>query len=108
MAKLNRPSLVFLVFAGGLLIVACSTASRIRGPDGTDNYWNIKCGVAVKSACFEEAADKCHDGYTIVESGVGRLLVRCRLPGEAAPPANGQVGPTPTTTTTTDAGVPPP
>lgn len=83
------------VFLSGL--AACASATRVRGPDGSMNWYAIDCAYS-RSYCAEKAGDMCPRGYEVAdqsdqhgwrvqsnENGVsggstynGTMLVRCR------------------------------
>jgi hypothetical protein len=73
-----RTLLVIMVAA---VLVGCSTATNIRGPNG-EKMVMIECGAAVPaSVCYERANKECPAGYREVErnSGLNRqeLKVQC-------------------------------
>lgn len=85
-----------------LALAACTTVTRVKGPDGTDHWYAVSCGGG-KYNCYQAAADQCPRGYILADSSGGAvatsnfvgyqgdMLIRCKAGGAGAqhtpPPA---------------------
>jgi hypothetical protein len=49
------------------LRLAAQPAERVRGPDGTDDWFNISCRHS-ESNCYAKAGEVCPGGYVIADS----------------------------------------
>jgi hypothetical protein len=84
-----------------LALAACTTVTRVKGPDGTDRWFAVSCGGG-KYNCYEAAAEQCPRGYIVADSGGGAvatgnfvgyqgdMLIKCKAGG-----ANGSREPSP-------------
>jgi hypothetical protein len=79
------------------LLPGCISVTKVRGPDGTDDWLALQCGGGL-TRCWEEAANQCPHGYVIADSGtqttvssvsvgktqsvtsgtMGELLIKCK------------------------------
>lgn len=67
---------VLIFFIGG-----CVTTSSIPGPDNKQAFV-IECGTMALSACYNEAAARCPNGYSLISSqptyNANSITVQCK------------------------------
>jgi len=80
--------------ACALALAACTTVTRVKGPDGSDHWYAVSCGGS-KYNCYQAAAEQCPRGYIVADSSGGAvatsnfvgyqgdMLIRCKLGGAA-------------------------
>lgn len=76
-----KTPLVLVVVA--LVAGGCATHREIKGPNGVPAYY-IKCGAAVQYRCYEEAAEVCPNGYSIIDNQSGRVAAAVSSNGTQA------------------------
>jgi hypothetical protein len=87
-----RQTLASSLVAIVVTLTACTTVTRVKGPDGTDRWYAVSCGGS-KYNCYEAAAEQCPRGYIVADSGggpiasgnlvgyQGNMLIRCKAGG---------------------------
>lgn len=101
MENMRRLLAILVVLSAAAACASCGAQSkRVRGPDGEDGWYSIRC-VRSHSNCVEEAGEVCPNGYDVADQdkrqGVygqrnansgfvtttyqGEMLIKCRLRG---------------------------
>ncbi len=55
-----------------LTLAACTSVTRVQGPDGKSNWYDVHCDAA-KYDCYQAAAEKCPHGYKVADSSGGAV-----------------------------------
>ena len=83
-----------------LVASACTSVTRVQGPDGKSNWYDVHCGAS-KYDCYQAAAEQCPHGYKVADSSGGSvgaglgahfegdMLIQCKTAARDAPAQSG-------------------